>query len=324
MLLPALSDGILIDSVYYWIYLFHMPAFVFVSGYFSKNYVNRQDKEHKIAGFIALFVLFTFLLFILKLIFEHSIHLGAFLRPSGAPWYLLSMIFWYLLIPFVSRINTPVAFISLFVIGLLSGLFTDCGDFLSLSRTIVFFPFFLIGFYFNGNLCDKIRLWMRIVSIVFLLLCALTIFYYHDALSSFFKVIYGNCSYEEAGLTVKQGIIYRSIWYAVATIMTVAIMCIIPKKRWLLTYIGERTLGIYILHRLIRDIIKYTGLYDYCESEYVLLSVCLLLSVIITLVTSIRPFASLLSKFLKLSGLFIKKRPNNISDQACEVKCSPQ
>ena len=48
-LLPVKPKGQLARTAFYWIYLFHMQAFVFVSGFTSKSYVVRDGKEKKLA-----------------------------------------------------------------------------------------------------------------------------------------------------------------------------------------------------------------------------------------------------------------------------------
>ena len=49
-------------ATYWWVYLFHMPAFVFVSGVFSKSYVEKMGKEFRLTGFLVIYVVFTVLL----------------------------------------------------------------------------------------------------------------------------------------------------------------------------------------------------------------------------------------------------------------------
>ena len=42
-LIPVYHDsGRSIEAVYFFIYLFHMPAFIFVSGFFAKSYLKKM------------------------------------------------------------------------------------------------------------------------------------------------------------------------------------------------------------------------------------------------------------------------------------------
>ena len=41
-LLAMQKKSVLVEAVYWWIYSFHMPAFVFASGYFAKSFVKKN------------------------------------------------------------------------------------------------------------------------------------------------------------------------------------------------------------------------------------------------------------------------------------------
>ena len=44
-----------INCLYYFIFLFHMPLFIFITGYFSKNIIKKN--KSKILNFIVLYVI---------------------------------------------------------------------------------------------------------------------------------------------------------------------------------------------------------------------------------------------------------------------------
>ena len=72
-LMPAPAKGQFTRALYYWIYIFHMQAFVFVSGYTSKNYVRKKGKEEKLTGFLVTFVFFTICIEIIEFIFTQGV-----------------------------------------------------------------------------------------------------------------------------------------------------------------------------------------------------------------------------------------------------------
>ena len=303
-ILPAFPDG----TVTRWIYLFHMPAFVFVSGFFSKSFVAKEGKTYKLLGFLVAFFAFTFCVWVIEFIFTHRISPRTILVVPGAPWYMLTMFFWYLLIPFVSTLAPIVTFPLSVILALLAGFFPECGDFLALSRTIVLFPFFLVGYYFKPDYLLRIKLWMRIVGCLFLIAAACVLHYYGDKLAPFLKVVYASSSYQSLGLSLTKGLLYRSLWFFVSALMTASLICIIPTKRFVFTYIGERTLGIYIVHRLLRDVFKYLKLYRYLGHGTVLLLLCILLSAVVVLISSMKPIHSQLNKIFHLDFLLFKRK----------------
>ena len=313
-LLPVSNKGRSVTTVLFWIYLFHMPAFVFVSGFFSRSFVRKENKVYKLNGFLIVYFLFTIAIWTLQLIFKHNFSARAILSPGGAPWYMLTMFFWYLLIPYVSCLRPVMTFPLFILLALLAGLVPECGSFLALSRTIVLFPFFLLGFYFDGRLIGRIRPWMRVLAAVFLLGAAFAMFRSSGRLGPFFRVIYADRSYEGMGLSVKVGASYRSLWLLLSAAMTGALMCLIPRRRFRLSFIGERTLAIYIFHRLLRDIFQYLDLYRYFGSGLVLLFSLMLISAVLVFIGSAKPFTVLLDRCFHVGFLTVKPVKSESAD----------
>ena len=237
-------------TAFYWIYLFHMQAFVFVSGFTSKSYVRKDGKEKKLAGFLITFLTFTVCIELIEFIFTQGIRPKVFVTITGAPWYMLAMFFWYLLLPLVARVRPTITLPAAVLTAVVCGLFPACGDFLSLSRTIVFFPDFLAGYYFDVKWLQKINRRSIILASAFLISVFLVLFFYRDMAKDFLKIIYAKSSYSELDISNAAGSIYRLVWLAVSAAMTFALMVIIPKREMWFTYIGSRTLSVYIVFRL--------------------------------------------------------------------------
>lgn len=87
------------------IYVFHMPLFVFVSGYFAKKiYKNGQYNFKKILYLIKAYIIFVIAIQIVYALcgFRDFSEIN-FFSQSGAPWYLFAMIVWYLTIPVIRK-----------------------------------------------------------------------------------------------------------------------------------------------------------------------------------------------------------------------------
>ena len=298
------SEGPFVKALFYWIYLFHMQAFVFVSGYSSKSYVRKSGKGNKLAGFLITFVFFTICIEIIEFIFTHGIRLRILFKITGAPWYMAAMFFWYLLIPFISRARPVISLTLSIVLGIMCGLVSGLGSFLLLSRTIVFFPAFLAGYYFDGAWIQKIGKRSRLLSAGILLAVFLFLFFRQSVLSDFLKIIYAKSSYSKLDLTGAAGCAYRLLWYFVSAVMTVSFLGIIPRRKFLFTYIGGRTLSIYVVHRLIRDVFKYLDLYEYLGDGVILLGLCVFISAAVIFITSADPFYHLVNNVFRLTENF--------------------
>lgn len=290
-LIPISNESRSLQTVYFFIYLFHMPAFVFASGFFSKYYMKKEVPNiSKLMGFLLLYFIFKILLWGVNSILQGQIAQFQPMTETGAPWYLMAMFVWYVFLPVFSKFKASVCIGTSIVIGIASGFLSEIGPFFCLSRIIVFLPFFLAGYYFTGNkIEDLTKKWKRFVAIIILLCIAFMILNNLENISIFQGIIYGNRPYDIfSKVASSQKVAFLRLgWYAVAFIMTFAVMVLTPKRKLKISYIGSRTLSIYIIHRLIRQIFSYYDLYHviHLDSKIMLLC-CIVVSIFVTLLLS--------------------------------------
>ena len=128
------------------IYTFHMPAFVFVSGFFGKS-----ERSHSFAGIIRL----IFLYFIFNSLIGFLYGFSSLLVPMYSYWYLLALIAWRLTahhlakLPRINQILTLTA--------LLIGFFPSVDNTLAASRIIAFYPFYMSGYMLTADKSDTLR-----------------------------------------------------------------------------------------------------------------------------------------------------------------------
>ena len=140
-LLPVASTRFTTNSLYL-IYTFHMPCFIFISGYLAKGvYRDGKFRFDKLARLIWLYILFEVGVHITEGLLEGSIGWKIdFFHESGAPWYLLALILWYLLIPVFFHLKKWVSLAAVLAIGLAGGYAGNLGDFLAADRVLAFAP----------------------------------------------------------------------------------------------------------------------------------------------------------------------------------------
>lgn len=298
VLLPMRYRGYkLVDITYTLIYLFHMPAFVFVSGYFSKSYVRKGSNDIKrLIAFLVLYVLFSISLWLINVFFSRNISMLFIFSVDTAPWYLMCLFLWYLLIPQASKLKPmPALFLSV-VLGLLVGTDYRAGAFLSLSRCIVFFPFFLFGYYFEGELINRIEKWMKVLSITVFIIALLSVYFFVDFFSTHFQILEASTPYE----SIVTGMFERSLWYTTSCILIIALILIIPKRQTIFTYIGRRTLPIYIVHRIVCEVFRVSGFYGYFSNGLQILFLSLLISITLTISFSWKRLSDMINKIFAL------------------------
>ena len=136
------------------IYTFHMPLFVLISGYFSgRDSIN-------VKNILKPLFAFQFISILILTILGSKFSISYFLIPHWTLWYLLSLIFWRLILRYTPEklIDNPYVYLGIALLATITiGLFLPHGRVLSAQRTINFFPFFLMGYYFReGKIKQKI------------------------------------------------------------------------------------------------------------------------------------------------------------------------
>lgn len=302
-----------IRYLYYFIHLFHMPCFIFVSGYLSKRMnIGGKLKAERIFSMFWLYLVFKFgdallITWLDKKPFEMTVF-----NDIPAPWYLLSMTYWYLMIPFIERVKPKIMIILAFLSGILIGFVNLAGSSFSISRTVVFFPFFVIGFYLSEDRLQKL-LNLKIKWLAFLLLSASGLFFIYQGKSvlSMLQIVFGSTSYQGVFGNKAYGMTIRIIWYFAALFFSICIMLLIPRCKLFFSSLGTRTLQIYILHIWIRKILISLGFFTILQQfpgifSWMVIPGCILLTFLLSgkrikyifdFISGIKFFKKLLVKF---------------------------
>lgn len=310
MLLPIQGTTRGVTNFFYMIYAFHMPAFVFISGLLAQRIYTRVPKRYfngrRWCSTLWLYLLFQFIMFFSEIpAYGRTTRFPDFLHTSGAPWYLLALLLWYLMIPFFYAYrdfpNSLIAWILLTIMSLAGGALAGLGDFLALDRVIAFAPFFFAGYFIGPErlmrFLKKKRGIVLLLTVLGLLCFALVGTQTFDRLLPYKNVVYGTWYYRFhpeqnpaafPGALAAQLWLIRLAWFLVSGLMSFVLLALMPNRRLpLITTIGQRTLQIYILHRPIRDLLLAGGFITAAgpeNSAHVLLLIDL--SILLTIVLS--------------------------------------
>ncbi|TCP30202.1 fucose 4-O-acetylase-like acetyltransferase [Scopulibacillus darangshiensis] len=240
------GNGVLF-SLYKFIYLFHMPAFILIAGYFTKGfdkpgYVKKVFKKTLIPYFIFQ-VIYNFYYFFTGYDEHFTFSL---LDPHWSLWFLISLFSWHLMIIPFSKMG-KYGFPAALVLGIAVGYFSDFGSYLSIERTFIFFPLFYLGYLLKGEHFAAIRQKASKFAAIPLLITIFAgcYFIFPDAWKDW---LLGSSSYAAMGVDSWEGGLYRLIYYAVIFVTTFAVLTLIPEKQMAFTNLGGKTLYIYLLH----------------------------------------------------------------------------
>lgn len=304
VILPVRENNDVLSVLFYTIYLFHMPAFVFVAGFFSKNYVKKGTHNvNKLFGFVGLYIIFKLILYTIDLGLGHDDVVFSLFYEPGAPWYLLAMFWWYVLLPLFAKLRRPVCIIITTVLALLIGVEDGIDSTLVMSRTLIYFPFFMLGYYFDGSIINKIGNKAKVIGTMGIVAVVAVVAYAKDAILYVEPMIFGDKGYfmVEDKVEIGQPILIRFILMITALAMIALVMLVIPKRKTVVSTIGRRTLSIYIVHKILLEILKEYHIYDTIQlSGWTLVIFCLTASVILTFVSGLKIFDVSINKIFKL------------------------
>src|SRR5688572_22353122 len=130
------------SHLYDFLYAWHIPAFVFVTGYLSRGFAYTPERFWQLFRTVVVpYLLFECAMAIFR------VHVGGekledlFADPHWPLWYLSALFFWRLMTPIFRAMWGGVG-VAL-VLSLLAGLWL--GDTLDLARVFGLLPFFVLG-----------------------------------------------------------------------------------------------------------------------------------------------------------------------------------
>jgi len=268
--------------IYTFIYLFHMPVMIFVSGYLSKIRPDNVSRAFK--AVLMPYLIFSTLWIVIAFLQSGQLPSAMYIVPEVGLWYLLSLFFWRSMLPAASKIKY-VFWISI-ILALLVGIISFKKGLLSISRTICFFPVFLLGFYFK-DIKEKftINKYLAAGSFVALLVGA-TLF----LLPQTTKILFLRDSYHAMGMGNLEGIILRLIVMVVGMASAILLFNFMTSKETVLTKVGRNSLSVYVLQFYfifyLPDILNYLGL-KFIFHSYLLTTIYVIsATVIVTFILS--------------------------------------
>lgn len=301
----------IVKALKLFVYVFHMPCFVFVSGYLAKGALkNNRFRSDKIISFLWLYVIFKVLMALCSKITGSGFDLELF-RDGAAPWYLISMAVWYLMIPFFVSIKPMLVIIGSFAAGIMAGYLEIFDTAFSMSRNFVFLPFFVLGLFVNADQLKNFREKKRLKIAALVLLSVLLVFFVVnlETLSPYLKIVYGARGYMHIETLPRMlyGGVWRLGWYLAAALLSALILLLVPSRKCFISKYGARTLQIYILHILIRNTLAGFGFFLWCKElpRAISMLICFGGSVLLTIILGNRWLEKVFS-FLSGGALFKK------------------
>lgn len=314
-------------TLYYLSYTFHVPAIVFLSGYFLKRerITVRWVVENTIY-YLGLFFLAKLMYYGMYLLVDGALPpwtISSVWGEMAVPWYMLSIAEWYIII-FVLKTGKPIVVGLLSVaVALIAGYFSLIGGMFSLSRTLVFFPFFFLAYALPKEKLFALllsqstarRLMASAGLVTLMVLVGVWIQHRPQMYGMTINLLYGNCDYKTAlaasfttyspGVSVDCCAAFRGtsmLFSSVCIFLLLIVLAGIQRHLWIwnwLARIGQNSLSVYIVHFPIllflwRRVIpnRMSGLVN-CVTAYAL-------GIVVTILLAWCPLKAALSEWRRL------------------------
>lgn len=226
------------------IYAFHMPAFVFLAGVTAKATMLGR----RIGTLLVLLVAFHALYYGFTTALGEPVNMS-WRTPYWILWFLLAMCGWLLSLPAVRRAPRIAVVVSV-VISIVIGTVSWIGYPFTLSRALVFLPFFVVGATYGtrivswlGNLPMIAKATMGLLGV--------------GAIAGVLEVdlrqawFYGSRGFEDLDVSTVDGLLTRSLLLVMAALLTSTVIAFIPNKPSAMAEIGRRSMPVYLLHGFV-------------------------------------------------------------------------
>lgn len=260
---PLISNMNVMHGLYMWIFSFHMPLFVLVTGYFAKQSLNGSAGRKVLLQLSMQYLIFQSLYSALdaSLFHVNGIHHSVF-APYLLLWFLASHACWRLLMLGMGKWSPAAQITFAITAGVAVGYIQVDGVWFSLSRTFVYLPYFVIGYHFSfGTFTNLYRKYIKTIAAAtsFLILAVLAVWGPDIPLGW----LYGNMTYMQLGAGEWYAGVYRLALYAVQTVASLAFMGLVPYGISVMTDWGRRTLYVFLLHGFVVRLAAASGIYNH-------------------------------------------------------------
>lgn len=295
------------------VYTFHMPAFVFISGYFSKSGNSRSLRSILLLGVAYFLYTAGFIIF--------NLHQGipeiSLTFQYYSSWYIFALIIWRLLTPYLANIRGIVFILVSF--SVLAGFWREFDLKYSAAKIIVFYPYFMAGYLLQTETVNRFQEYVSHKRFLtgFVLLCVTTVCgvfaykHFNITMQDLMPDFYARPGFLPA---------FARIAVLITASLSIASMLsiFIDKQIPLLTKVGKNSLAVYLLHRPVT--LWFTGIVYYNSEQEQILKACIGTLVVVCVFGS--DFVSgCLKKFLDfcVDAILEKGSRGHIKYSACRI-----
>ncbi|WP_030783269.1 acyltransferase family protein [Streptomyces sp. NRRL S-920] len=252
------------EALYMTVYTFHMPAFILISGYFSRSFDMRPDRLRRLVTGVAVpYVIFEVAYTLFKRWADDDPSQPiSLLDPWYLTWFLVALFVWRLTVPLWKIVRWPLPLA--LAIAMLAVISPDIGDDLDLQRVLQFLPFFVLGLFMKPEHFQLVRRReVRILSVPVFAAAVLLAYWAAPRMTSVW--FYRRDSAQELGVPWWVGIVMTLALFGCSVVLTACFFAWVPRRKMWFTILGAGTLYGYLLHGFLAKGSRFWGWFEEYE-----------------------------------------------------------
>lgn len=254
------------DWLYDFLYSWHVPAFVIITGYLSRSFTWERARLWSLFRTIVVpYVIFEAALAWFRHTFGGVELRDLFLDPHWPMWYLSAMFFWRMMTPIFKAMPAKVAVGLSILISLGAGLWA--GDTFDFARVFGLLPFFVLGLSMRPEHWNLVH---RTGTQIFGLISLTGLFlltHYTDALIET-EWLYYRSRYDVLEPDNVRAALIRLTLLGLGLAGSLGFFALVPRLTSWFTTMGRATLEVYLYHGFFVLSAQYAGFPGWAEQHW--------------------------------------------------------
>jgi len=252
------------SSIYLFIYAFHMPLFIFISGYFHSD----RNTTKKVLFYTSLGFLYKIVSFLIDRLNGDSQYIFNLLADSGLAWFMFVLAIYTFALSLLKDQNKKFILIGSIILACFIGYDKSIGDFLYLSRAIIFFPFYLLGTMIKSfDILEFKRKYplLKVVALLIFIAWGILCITKVNTLYGLRYMFSGRHPFPDGIITY--GPIIRLACYIISAVLGLSLILLATSKKikWISNF-GKNTINVYFWHLnlfyIFKSFIDFNSIYS--------------------------------------------------------------
>ncbi|MFI7346349.1 acyltransferase family protein [Streptomyces sp. NPDC049936] len=238
-----------VETLYRVLYTFHMPAFIVISGYFSRSFdLSPKRVKRLITGVAVPYLVFEVVYTVHRRFSEDPQSDFSLLDPTYLLWFLCALFVWRLTTPIWQTVRWPLP-ISL-AIAAAASVTPSVGNDLNMQRVLQFLPCFVLGLVLRPEHFQLVRRRAARIAAVPVVAAAVVVAWWSVPRMET-GWFYRNEAITDTGLPWWSGAIVTLALFGCSVVLTACFFAWVPGRRMWFTALGAGTIYGYLLHGLL-------------------------------------------------------------------------